>query len=450
MQLPRLTPLQSRLLASVIATVLLVGVWLSFRPANFVYAAEIASAPQDAGHALFGQAIPLEEEHGGDLAGREAESSDTRGGYLGDFAYFDESLVGRADEPVGELVLDQMSETDLTPRNTKNFVVMKAQFSVKRGEDGDDELESVDQRGGNNASKRRTDADSAHLEEDEGEEQMVGIQKRQSQKTLYFSVTTCRQPMPMMHTTDDPLQLTLYISNDTRNQKPGPKSKDHLATPPISLVDGYAKFALNSTSDVYLGIDAPGLEKDWNGSYHFQIAASTVDFYHKVDNEHSFAYKVDTDSGAALFITHNFTDNSASVEKWKTVQGENIPFRMYAFENATWGARGLTRSLCGLQNAFQSGNSSININTTMIAQYGEPLPKAQFHVQGLKANTTYTGMVAIAGNMPLDGLDFGEMKVPKGGQVWTQFNWTTKDGTLSSTLPSTHLHLPPPPQPRTN
>ena len=41
MQIPKLTPLQSRLLASVAATCVLVVIWISFQPRYFVYAAEL-------------------------------------------------------------------------------------------------------------------------------------------------------------------------------------------------------------------------------------------------------------------------------------------------------------------------------------------------------------------------------------------------------------------------
>ena len=101
-----------------------------------------------------------------------------------------------------------------------------------------------------------------------------------------------------------------------------------------------------------------------------------------------------------------------------------MPFDIYAFPDDKWSPlMGLERSYCGLKEQFEGNNMSVT--TSMTNNFGLDTPKGQFHVQGLKTSTNYTGFLALNGNanMTIDGTLVG-----KGGRVFQSFQWQTKAG----------------------
>lgn len=464
MQLPKLTPLQSRLLASAIATCILVVIWIGFQPKYLVYAAELQPAGEDGLHGQFGQTIPPNEapirtqERGegenGEEEGKweqlgyspiiEAEHGEEEAhqdvGYLPDFAYFDRSLIGRALPGVFSLKNNVKKEEESDPGTVRNFVLEKSQLKLKRAEEGTGFSASLDARDSENTSKRKLgeEADNGNAEEADGEH----LEKRQSRRQVWISANTCLQPLPtteIITETDSP-QLILYISNSTKNQKPGPKSTNDLAVPPIKFQGGYANFTLQTNSDIFIGIEAPLLTDGWAGSWHFEIAASIDGYYHSYHEDETFLFMIDTDSESALFITPNITatNDTAEFEKWTKM--DPSPFILFTQANDKWGAMtGLERSFCALQNSFnQPTNTTIDKKlTTKFGDFSVNQAKSQFHVQGLKNGTAYQGFLAINGTT--EGLDIpGIGIVRNGGQVWRQFNWTTKAGWFF------HLYSPTP------
>ncbi|KAF2660839.1 hypothetical protein K491DRAFT_687965 [Lophiostoma macrostomum CBS 122681] len=419
MQLPKLSPLQSRLLASVIATCLVIIIWISFQPHHFVYAAELPVAPQDVEYSQLGQLIPPDtdseailgsEVHGNPEAERE-------GGYVGDFKYFDRSLIGRAEEGVDTLTNNEAKEMDTTPGTTKYFVLEKSQIQARRRAYQDSSLELRDTV--NTSESATEDEDGPHARD--------LLQSRQGSDQVYITVNTCQQPIPEHIATDDPPQLTLYVSTSANNQKPGPKSKDGVTS--ITFQHGYGAYNATTTSDVYIGIDAPALTKGWNGSFSFQITASTDAPYDTYDQWDTFLRMVDTDADSSLFVTQDLLserNDTANITNWMGVTP--VPFSMYAFKSTDWGGKGLEWSKCGLQwsldHALNSTNSTqkITVDTTMTNR-STSLPKGQFHVMGLEKNTSYVGFLAMDG---VNGLVPENMTAIRGSRVWNQFNWTTK------------------------
>lgn len=467
MQLPKLTPLQSRLLASFIATCILVVIWIEFQPKYFVYAAELPSVLEDGAHGQFGQAIPPDDanipiiERGREDQARGEEARGGSGyspileadhgeeetpqdmGYSPDFAYFDRSLIGRAPPGVVILTNNVKKEEDSNPGTTRNFVLEKSQLKARRAEEGARFPAPLDERGVENIAERgvRGVVDGDHEDEVEGER----LEKRQSGTQVWISANTCRQPLPTTSiiTEADSPQLTLWISNSTRNQKPGPSSTNDLAIAPVKFQGGYANFTLQTTSDIFIGVSAPLLTDGWAGSWHFEVAASVDGYYHSYREDETFLFMVDTDSESALFITPNITANNdtASIDKWKNM--DPFPFIMYTQPNDKWGSMtGMERSFCALQVSMtQETNTTVDSSiTTKFGEWPINSAKGQFHVQGLKNGTAYQGFLAINGTA--QGLEIaGKGVVRNGGQVWRQFNWTTKAGTFPHPSASTYKEL---------
>ncbi|KAF1997166.1 hypothetical protein P154DRAFT_524975 [Amniculicola lignicola CBS 123094] len=470
MQLPRLTPLQSRLLASATATAILVVIWISFQPVRFVYAGEIpqrAPSPSDPETPLNGWIPPssplVDLPDSGELLQRREEQRhvEERGSgegsldaaYVPDFAYFDRSVIGRAADGVDALTNNVATGLDTNPGTTKNFVLEKTQIDQKkqpqrrrawrdplREKSVEDESAS-DIEEGNEEEEEEEEEEEDHLdteehEREEGDTERPGelkIRKRQNDgKRVFISVTTCRQPNPkggMLQTNPAP-QLTLYISTSTQNQKPGPNSQENLVTPPIPFVNGSAQFNISTRSDVFLGVGAPNLTQGWEGNWHFQIVGSIDGYYHTYAGDNPFLKLVDTDSESTLFITdvlHNRTsDPGKDQEIHNQMMAMQSQYTMYAFAEDTGGRmQGLERSFCGLQEQFRN-QSTIIVNSTMTDRL-EGLPRGQLHVQGLTADTKYYGFLVLNGNGTTSSINVpGAGDVRGGGKVYKQFNWKTK------------------------
>lgn len=435
MQLPKLTPLQSRLLASAIATCFVVVVWIFFQPHHFVYAAELP-IPEHITPSDFEQALPPALPDAPPIDTRSGAAEERSDGvYAPDFAYFDRALIGRQQDEVNKLTNKQKAQGSASPGSTSYFRFEKSQSGGSRARAAPPEALGV--RGLENASGGKARREALTEEDAENGGLETELRRRQSGNQVFISANTCRQPSPTVHIiTDPPPQLTLYVSTSARNTKPGPSATENLATSPIPFVGGYANFSVQAGSDIYLGVSAPELTSGWDGGWNFEIAASTDGWYHSYDSNTPFMYMVDTDSESALFITDNLTTSNATteVDKWKNMR---LPFTMYAFPNASWSPMiGLERSVCGLSQQFNSNlttNSTTNITvaSSVTTKFGQGIPKAQFHVQGLKTNTSYLGFLAVNGSTEDMQLPGGGT-VRAGGQVFQQFLWTTKVGKFST------------------
>lgn len=414
------TPLQSRLLAYLVTTCLCLALWLSSPPRLFAHAAEVPIAVH---HDALGQP-ELHVLPSGELAHTADDHLDSDGtdGYAPDFALFDRSLVGRQAAEVNKLANNEKTEMDIGPGATVNFVYERSQSRFRRSDDVP--LEALEARGADNASGEEVDTERGGAE----------LRKRQAGRRIWLSATTCRQPMPVNVTTasQNHPQLTMYVSTSTKNQKPGPDSTGNLATnvTGVPFDDGYASFEVQADSDVYIGIAAPKLDKDWFGSWHFEVAASTDGLYHSYNDSNPFLFMVDTDSESALFITYDLgtSNDTQEVDKWR----DENPFSMYAFPADAWTPiTGMEHSYCALKEQFNANTTkNFTIATSITTKFGGDLPNAQFHVQNLDTATTYNGFVVVAGRQEPFELP-GVGTVRGGGQVFQQFEWTTKAGQLS-------------------
>jgi calcium channel MID1 len=416
MQLTRLGPPHSDMIAYTIAVCLLLTSRTLIRPSIFVYAAEDAATPEPhhSSHSLVSSALSQESTY---IQGASTEGNN--GGYLPDFAYFGRNLLGRQAEEVGKLKNDEKSEADINPDSTVFFVFEKSAIPTKRHDKAS--VEALDASGAENTDA--IEAGSSESGEADGR-----LSPRQARKRIWISANTCRQPLPQGDKTlKNGPQLRLYVSTSVDNQKPGPDSTNNLVTNStgIEFNSGFASVEVNTTSDVYVGVHAPKLDGDWFGSWHFEIAASTERPYHSHDDKDPFLYMVDTDSESTLFITYNLTDSDKAedVEKWN----KESHFSMYAFPAGERSpVTGMENSVCALEQKYNT-TSNVTVLSKITTKFGSGFPKRQFDVHGLDNNQTYDGYLIVLGDPDMPDLPGGR-KVGAGGMVFKQFQWTTKVG----------------------
>ncbi|KAH6868857.1 calcium channel subunit Mid1 [Alternaria rosae] len=432
MQRPKLSPLQSRLLAYLVASSACIALWTPSLP--LVHAAEVLATPDhDAFDSLALHAFTSEDTPSIEDGGYDRAESD---GYEPEFSYLDRSLIGRQTEAPESLTNNEKTEKDIDPEQTIHFVFEKGQLRLRSVLDVP--LDALEARGADNVSNEAglEDAKVPGKKGDIGDDEMGELAKRQAGSSrVWITANTCRQPMPngdAKEARKNHPQLVMYVSTSPRNKQPGPDAtQDTLTNITGVLFDGgYASFELNTTSDVYIGIGAPKLEEDWFGSWHFELAASTDGPYHSYDDETPFLYMVDTDSESTLFITYDMGDSNdtTEVDRWR----EQNPFHMYAFPDGEWTpVTGLERSYCALKEQFNvNATRNFTIDSSITTKFrkisgDDNMPKTQFHVRNLQTAKTYNGFVVIEGSQqPLTIPGTGTTR--GGGRVFQAFNWTTK------------------------
>ncbi|OHW91124.1 calcium influx-promoting protein ehs1 [Colletotrichum incanum] len=413
----QLSPLQSRLAASLIASLLLVLIYYLLSTPTFALAAELTGATQPI----------LDDFQLGDSLERRSHLEPT---YEPEFAAFDRSIIGRAPAGVTGLVNNVKVNRNVPGNTTQNFV-FEAIAIFANFFDGTDEAFTMEPRESVN------DSFSPELvsteDEDLGDEDR-GLRRRQAQgRTVYISATTCIQPQRAANNTkEDPPQITMYISTSQDNQTPGPGQNASLQKT-VKFEEGAAMFSVNATGDVFIGIGAP--EKDgekFTGDWNFDVAASTDDFFHSFDENPSELLWVDSDSSAALLTTQNLTD-SQNATRIQEIMEQGPSFVMFVENRDQPTTKGVRRSMCGLENyaqiAAKKGGKFGNLaSTTMTTRGPGNLPKQQFFFNGLNASALYTGILVQTGDSSTlkkrqDGVSTGG-----GGRVFEATPFETKDG----------------------
>ncbi|KAF2855193.1 hypothetical protein T440DRAFT_415386 [Plenodomus tracheiphilus IPT5] len=429
MQPPMPRP-QSRLPTRLATTCLTLVLWTSLVSWSCAYTSGI---PAIVSHEVPGQPL-LPGLAGAELPFTSEEESIRQSGegYAPDFAYLDRSLIGRQEAEVEKLTLNEKTGRDITKGITMHFVLEKSQLRLKRTVDT--HMEALEASGIEHVSEEALQGyrdELGGVQDTTGEEAHHEVHKRQSRTSLIsITATTCDQPMPVANfVPKSHPQLVMYVSNSTRNQKPGPDSTEGLVTNITGVIfdSGYARFDFNATGDIYIGISAPVLDdKEWFGSWHFEIAASEDEPYHGYDDSTPFLFMVDTDSDSALFVTNDIalSNDTTDLNTWR----EQNPFAMYAFEAGDWTViSGIEHSYCALMEKFNSNSTkNFTIQTNVTTKFGEGhLPRSQFNVQGLDRNKLYNGFVVVnEANITSSLASVGTVKA--GGKVFQPFQWKTK------------------------
>ncbi|KND93879.1 Calcium influx-promoting protein ehs1 [Tolypocladium ophioglossoides CBS 100239] len=365
----QLSPLQSRLAASLAASLFLLALYLLLFSPNVALAAELpvdsyelGDAPHEIGIVLQGAAS-----------------------YEPEFDLFDRSIIGRAPPGVATLENNKPKALNLQPGTTACYMVEK---STIFGNDGSGNARKVEGKkdgsstGG--ASSRFSDKVS---------------------KTLYLSANACLQPhfAGSNDTKSSPPQLILSISNSTEDgcQKPSNDPKDAGVT---LFEEGAAMYSLNATGDIYVGITAPNVSSDFQGVYNFEVAASLTGYFHWYQKgDAAELLWMDSDSTSALLVTRNLTENEADIRR---IMDQEPPYELFVSKKDSAATNGLKHSACGLQHTAQItannlSNSQLNspVRTGMTLRGPGSFPKQQFYFVSLNASSSYTGTLVKKSNV---------------------------------------------------
>ncbi|KAF6812878.1 calcium channel subunit mid1 [Colletotrichum sojae] len=418
----QLSPLQSRLAASLIASLLLLLIYYLLSTPSFALAAELTELSPP----VF-DTFELE-----DALDRRSPFEPI---YEPEFAAFPRSIVGRAPAGVTALVNNVKVNRNVPGNSTQNFVFEAISIFANFFDVTADDAYVVEQRERSNDSDDRPEdvvgTGDAQLEVLED----TGLRPRQQPqgRTVFISATTCIQPNRAANNTgSDPPQITMYVSTSKDNQTPGPGQNSTLQKT-VVFEEGAASIKVNATGDVFIGISAP--EKDaqkFTGDWNFDVAASTDDYFHSYDNSPSELLWVDSDSSAALLTTQNLTDtyNETLIQE---IMQQSPPFVMFVENRDHPTTKGVRRSMCGLENyaqiAAKKGGKFGNLASTVMTTRGPGnLPKQQFFFNGLNSSAFYTGILVHTGNSSSLKKRQEGGGTGTGGKVFQATPFETKDG----------------------
>jgi calcium channel MID1 len=407
----QLSPLQSRLAASLLATCLLILLYFTLFSPHFALAQEVPGASP-----IFVDDVdfpPLPEPQG---------PLDPT--YEPQFSAFDRSILGRAPAGVTALTNNEAMPMNAPPGTTQRFMFTAGSATGRTVTEG-----SLERKEEHNATEL-----PSMEEEGTDDDGVDGLSKRQSSRRVYISANTCEQPRAVaaLNPSTSPPQLALYVSKSESNQAPGP-----LADPDeqfeVEFKEGAAMFNLTANGDVYIGVHAPN-STAFTGAYNFRIAAST-DTYFYTYNEQDDAdlIWVDSDAQGALLITHNLTESYDPAVEQKIMSTH--PYVMFAQNANDTSINGLKYSYCGLQNHAQiattkNGQFTSMVSTGMTKRGQGNLPKQQFFFSGLNSSASYLGILARDGNSSVSGNGLAG----GGGHVFRATGFSTKSGRRSFRL----------------
>lgn len=434
----QLSPLQSRLVATVAASCLLILLYLTLSWPHFALAAEL-----DNGVATPATHLPILDdvtilqdrddqekvavEEGGENDAAEAFRRRAVA-YEPYFGLFDRGIVGRAPAGVTGLANNVPQQLNLDPSTTQVYVFEKIQMFGRR-EAPASRIELRDELG----SERETGQDG------ELDDERASLLPRQSSKTVFISANTCMQPqLKPDKTAMDPPQLTMYVSNTSKNQSPGPKADPSQQTFQV-FQEGAVMLNMTASDDIFIGISAPNISTDFTGIWNFELAVSIDSWYHSYNNDiASDLIWVDSDASAALLITHNLTQSTDPAVSDELMSKQ--PYVMFAQNDKDKSINGVRFSYCGLQNyaqiaATKNGKFTNMVLTGMTKRGQGNLPKQEFYFMGLNSSSNYQGILAKSGTNGTAGSGI----IGGGGHIVsraTQFN--TKSGRFFRSQPS-HL-----------
>ncbi|TGJ86188.1 hypothetical protein E0Z10_g2594 [Xylaria hypoxylon] len=381
----QLSPLQSRLVASMIASCLVIVLYLFLFAPQFAFAADLAQIPN----------ILDQDDTFYDIDDA-TESFDVRGSsYEPDFSLFDRSIIGRVSDGTTPLDADNPIKNNIDPGITIAYVFEKASVAGRSVREPDTLHEL----------RRRSNGTQEFAEDDEDGESSSDldlVQRQTPSKTLYISVNTCNQPSRISpdQTTMDPPQLTLFVSTSSENTSPGPgNNRDTQKT--IVFDEGAVIYNISLDRDVYFSISAPQVSEKYfanTSPYNYEVAVSLDGYYHSYDSEaQPNLYWVDSDASSSLLTTRNLTSHSEEVIS-------TPPYTVFVQNTANLDINGIRKSYCGLSSwaqirPLQNGDSQATMG---LRQGGAAnLTMQEFYITGLNSSANYTGIVALNTSLSL-------------------------------------------------
>ncbi|KAG4430143.1 hypothetical protein IFR05_014379, partial [Cadophora sp. M221] len=416
MPLPKLSPLQSRLAASLCASIMLLLLYLFFSVPSFAYATDVDSIqPEDHNHEQLLDFPLLDDFH--ELELREEE-------YESEFFGVERSIIGRATTQPTGLVNNRIEATNVQLGQSFYYVFTNASLwgTKSPATPGLPSQIRLHKRRLVRSDDPAFRLDGGSDENGEGPElkRRQEISEPETNRTLYITVTTCDQPTSET-TTNPPPQLQLYVSQSANNTNPGP-GQDSTLQEMITLEGGYVLHEVNATGDIYMSIYAQNATEYSTGVYSAQIAASIDAPFHTYWNSTDpNLFLVDSDDYSALLFTDPFIADATNTTLLAEWMDHAPPYVIFASDATDTSIVGIERSYCGLKTKAQvqanrPGQTVSTIVTGMTSIGNLTLPRQQFFVNGLGAGKSYNVMLAMDGN----STNSGNFVVGGGGQVFKQ------------------------------
>lgn len=420
MPFPKLTPLQSRLAASVTASVLLLLLYLALFSPHFAYAADVDSMrPEDHNHERLLETYMLDDalEETDDLELRQVA-------YESEFLGADRGIIGRAPDDVTALANNVPSLINVPQGTTKHFVFENSSLSLP--------LSNTTTGLPSPVRLRRTNDEDTRDRGIEDEAEPLRLQSRQTAgTTVYITLTTCMQPYNPGDQTGGggpPPQLELYYSTSQRNTMPGPGNVAEQTK--VTVTGGYANVTLQASDSVWIGVFAPNSTSNgFVDPYSVEIAASIDAQYHQYNSSEPNLYLIDSDTSSALLVTNNLTTttNGTLFDKWMGLSPP--PFVIFASNTNYSAIEGVRNSYCGLEKyaiiaGTKGGVRTNTVQTSMTNETLGPYAKQQFYFKGLNGSSTYYGILGITGNSTTTGAGV----VGGGGRIYRGMTFSTQSG----------------------
>jgi len=425
MQFPKLTPLQSRFLACLGTSILLVIIYYSLSPTHFAYAAKVeATLNQDHNHHRIYNDLDLSRDI--DWENEEEAFDIETASYQSDFGPgVDRSIIGRAASGTFALVNNLPTTSNIAAGETQQYIFdTSSLWSTLSGTENG--LPVNLSAFGGDVSSSELDKRSVYLDDldepgDDAEDSAARTfrLKRQTDDgggTVTITVNTVLQPAANSSFAGPMPQCTLYVSLSapaTGQPGPGPGSNDR----EVPLVEGYAVATVNTSGTVYISVSAPpqGAMNGLSGGWNYAVVASINGPFYSFNSTGSGIYPIDTDSTTGLIATFNLTgddsDDNATIALREQFLSTTPPFSLFVFNASDPRINGLENSYAALAKIDMT---PITVNASMTDRGIGANVKEQFYIQGLQAGTTYTAILAYS------GANFS--------QVWSPVNFTTKSG----------------------
>lgn len=428
MQFPKLTPLQSRFLACLGTSILLVIIYYSLSPTHFAYAAELESTlNEDHNHHRIYHDLDLSNDI--DWGKDDNEDFDKYApSYQAEFGFtHDRSIIGRAASGTFALANNVPTTSNIEAGEMQSFVFDNSSLWSNFSPDENGLPANLSAFGADisatELSKRSLPLDELdYLDDDfidEGDEEepleLQGVNvKRQSgaTRTVYVVVNTVLQPTANGSFSGNMPQCTLFLSTTT--QSPDADTPDVIE---VELVEGYALKAVEAIDNVFISVQAPpqsalsGLSGGWN----YAVVASIDGPFYGFNETSNGIYPVDTDSTTGLIATFNLTSDNSTDNATSALRQQFLasppPFELFVFNASDPRINGVQNSYAAM---LKIDMGPINVSSSMTNRGMGGNVKEQFYVQGLQAGTTYTAILAYS------SANFS--------QVWNPVNFTTKSG----------------------
>ncbi len=417
--LPKLTPLQSRLVASALGLVLILALYLSISSRTFAYAFDVDSIPKGTQHDglsvqyIFSETlVDIQDDDNGRSNTSEPDVICKRQGQLW-------GLENNTPQ------LDNLLQGGTIYYVFRNSTIWGEKSKPERGLPSSGLVKARDFA--YEESNQRSDRSAAAEQDGQVDDTEDGIfEGGNATRPVYITLNTCLQPNDPKDTTGakgPPPQLKLYVSQSITTPGEGQLDGSQVV---VEAQHGYANVTLDASRDVYIAVTAPNTTS-YEGIYNVELAASIDAKYHEYISSNADLFFIDSDSSSALLATRNLTLTTSDNPIYKKWMELDPPYVVFANNQNDTVLSGVSHSYCGLEKYAQIAGTQGGLRTNMVQTSMTNVtlgsfPKQQFYFQGLNASSQYWGILAMTGNSTAHG---GGV-VGGGGSVWQTINFSTQ------------------------